>query len=398
MRISTNNMLSTNQKELIQYICLLDSFNDIILEYTNNFYSLHNVTIFKSTDTNISLDLYSQFNHLCDIKKQLHTPFKGGNVNHICAAALNNYIVNGSFLTREQRCVSFDTQTISYIDRYYHGKERSLPNNFGNVIELMQQNNISVDYILYTMENMLTKLINHECIENTLFSFEKVYYNNTKSDRFCHRKVKEVLKIYLQPQNNCTAILKKVYDSIYCVLLKIVTIYFNAKLKTTEEKINTLCEFMNSELCAIMHCEIILAKKYFEKGQNYTFFGKIQMGRVDLIDNIKNMAWDLLHLRMLEHFCITYDASDADIFIPYIFTYDKRLYEIKECYELDALAVCINTQERIPFYSNVNEIQEYITKYYKPLCVMNRMEKQHFVNIPALVNCCEAELRALSNL
>ena len=132
--------------------------------------------------------------------------------------------------------------------------------------------------------------------------------------------------------------------------------------KTLEEKMDMMCRYMKEELRTILIAELILSKKYFERGQSFNFFGKVQRGRVDLLETLKNMAWDLYHLRLLEYECVWPTNPYADIFVPYFYTYDKRLLEARECYKLEALAIDKRTRSHYPFYVYENEIVPFVQK------------------------------------
>ena len=85
---------------------------------------------------------------------------------------------------------------------------------------------------------------------------------------------------------------KRVYYLLYLILMKRSYIQLRHNKKTVEEKMDMMCRYMKEELGTILIAELILAKKYFEKGQSFNFFGKIQKGRKDLSEILKNLAWD----------------------------------------------------------------------------------------------------------
>ncbi|MDO5558496.1 MAG: hypothetical protein Q4F95_02745 [Oscillospiraceae bacterium] len=382
-----------SQIECINKICHLSNFKEIVLAYKENLRILEDYIIFKSTDDDFSVDLYKMFRNIEGIEYQLLSPFKNGKANYISSNSLKRYYIYGDLFTTEERCVSFDTQTVSYIDRYYHNKESSLPQNFQNVIDIIKMQCISVDTLPYTCENIMLSGTDFSSVEDTLFSFEKIFYNKKKSDYFCRSQVKKTISLYNKKNTYITTVLVRLYNVIYCILLKIVYIQF--RYNKLKDKINLLCDFMNHDLCAIMIPELILAKHYFEKGQKYRFFGKIQKNRIDVLENLKNMAWDIFHLRMNERECLYFNKNKTDILIPYFYTYDKRLSEIKKCYDLDAIALCVETQESYQFYSNINEVQGFIEYLFTPDLISKRRKEHETVDINLLVKSCEEHLISL---
>jgi len=73
----------------------------------------------------------------------------------------------------------------------------------------------------------------------------------------------------------------------YANLLKIVFIQFNGKGQSADEKIEQYLEFCHSRLATMNAREIIVAREFFERGQNLKSFGKIQIGRADLFTLLK---------------------------------------------------------------------------------------------------------------
>lgn len=294
-----------------------------------------------------------------------------------------------------QRCISFDTQTTSYFYRCYKAQETGLPSNIESILNLLVDNKISVDYIPYTMENLLFSNEKKEYVKECIFAFEKLYYGKTVSDTYCRGTAESVIEMYdgLRTQNYFG--FAELYHSIYVILLKVCYIQLTHTKYSIDKKMNLLCAFMDKRLCRILIPELILAKRYFERGQAYTFFGKIQNGRKDKIKNIKNMAWDLFHLRMLEMGCAYKTLEKVDAIIPYFCTYDKRLLEVKECYELKSMAINYRTQERFSFYSNVDEIVDYLKEVSTGEKLLNRLPRRNTCNIQELIQELENEITCI---
>lgn len=377
---------------LISDIAKSEDFSEIMSAYKNNVNFLKDVAIIKSTNNESSIDLYSQFSGIPDIRKQLYTPFKYGKVNHVCFESIYNYFEKGEFYSREQRCISFDTQTISYIDKYYRGKSSSLPQNIQSVIDLLDLKTVSLDTTPYVMENLLFSDQNEDEVMETLISFEKVFSKNKKSDYFCRKEAQKHINLYKKHHFDKINEIVRLYYAIYAIILKSVIIQFENAKRTIDKKMGMLCDFIDSELCCLMIPEIIVAKRYFEKGQNYSFFGKVQKNRNDILKVLKNMTWDLMHLRIMERCCAYANRSEIILFIPYMFTYDERLREVKDCYELDALGIWKTERIVLPVYANINEITSYLQKISKPSDTYNRAENINKVSFSDLISELEEQL------
>ena len=81
-----------------------------------------------------------------------------------------------------------------------------------------------------------------------------------------------------------------------------------------------------------------------------------------------------------------------------MFTYDKRLLEVKECYALEALAVNIKGRERFPFYTHMNEIASFIVAISSLEKYEQRRERNIHMDFQQFVVNCENALRQVAQL
>ena len=168
---------------------------------------------------------------------------------------------------------------------------------------------------------------NIEEVRKTIFSFEKIY-DEKASDKKCAKNTEKIINTYKRIRDKGTFAPLRLYPLLYAVLMEMCIIQIEHPNYSVDNKMKLLCTFMNNEVCRILYPELILAKQYFEKGQGYSFFGKIQKGRNDLLKTIHNMTWDLLHLRTLEIDFTVNPISISDINIPFF------SHMIKDCWKL----------------------------------------------------------------
>lgn len=358
---------------VLQMIAYSNSFEAMVELFNCNSRIISDFTVVSSTNCNNSISLFSQFNKIPNIEMQLHTPFKGEKVNVINYRILRDVLKNGEGKAGTEHNVSFDTQTVSYLNRYYKNQTKELPENILAAIEVLKSNNVGVDYIPYTLENMVLHHVNEDVVLDSIFTFEKMFYKDTKSEKECYRYSENLIKNYKEKTEIYKDMFYSVFLLIYACLLKMVLIQFSIK-ETTEKKMEVFCDFLQNDLSRMAYPELILAKRYFEKGQSCQFFGKIQKGRKDIFASLKNMACDLFHLRNLVTGCSYKSQKKADAFIPYFFTFDKRLIGIKDCYELKGVAVNDKLNQSFPFYSNIGEVLEHIKKYCTSQEINKRIE------------------------
>lgn len=368
------------------------SFNDMF----NLYYSHRNIikdwTFIVATNEPFNMDLYSGLEGVTGVKERLFTPFVNGRVSIINDRILKRCIENNDSMARFYKCVSFDTQTVSYIERYY--KNGTVPyDGFDVVVRLLQGGDFGVDHIPYIIENLLFNSDKKESVEQTLFAYEMMCSENAGNEMLCRKKAKKTVSMYNEKELSFPSEVKTQYKMIYLSLLKMSLIQLQYNKLTTEEKMKMFVEYIATKLCRIMQAEINLAKLYFDEGSQCGFFGKIHVGNLKIIDQLKNMTWDLMHLRFMDYSSMFFDDKKGDALIPYFFTYDKRLQHVRECYSLQALAINKLSYSVVPIYTMSDGILEIVREY----CTLEKhIERSSIIpNIDVLISQCEQELLSL---
>jgi hypothetical protein len=248
------------------------------------------------------------------------------------------------------RCVSFDTQTVSYIEQYF--KNATVPyEGFDDVLHLLKGYGFGIDYFPYSMENLMFECSQEESVEQTLFAYEMLCGENSGNARLCRKHAKDIISLYAKKDFEVPFHAKELFNMIYLSLLKMSEIQLTHSKWPLEKKMNALLEFMNNEACRMMQPELNLAKLYFTDGNAHGFFGKIHSASKNILEQLKNMAWDLMHLRFMDYSCTMFNSKKGDVLIPYFFTYDRRLQHIRSCYSLKTLAINTRSHAVIPIYA-----------------------------------------------
>lgn len=371
------------------------TLEDLTEFYMLNLHYLQDYTIINSTETNNSIDLYSVFSDIANVKEQVYTPFCGEKINIVNTSIVGRGILTGDGKAGVQGYISFDTQVISYFYRYYKKQINSLPQNINDIIQLLHTNPMGVEYLPYTVENLAFSEKNVSEVRHAIYAFERLYSQNRASRLWCLYRANRIIRRYNRWRKSEDFIFVKMYYLIYAALLKMCYIHLKHKTRSLEQKMIELCDFMNDELCVMMQPELILARYYFDQGQKCTFFGKIQRNNDKNLENIKNMAWDLFHLRMLEQGCAIRMNERADVNIPYFCTYDRRLLNVKECYELKSISINYKTGEKFPFYSKTGEIVEYLQEYETQEQLVSRMSRLPNVELEKVIDLLETEIHQI---
>ena len=369
-----------------------NSFSDMFELYLLNRKILKDWTFIVATTEPGNINLYESMDELEGIKERLYTPFANGRVSIINNKILRRCLWKRDARARTYRNVSFDTQTVSYIERYY--KNGTVPyKGFDSVVKLLNGAGFGIDHIPYTLENMLFDTSRKNSVEQTLYAYEMLCSENAGNERICRNRAHAIVSMYENKEFVIPFRTKELYKMVYLSLLKMSQIQLGYDNLSITDKLDLFVDFMATSICKIMQPEINLAKHYFTKGNGCGFFGKIQIGNKSILNQLKNMTWDLLHLRFMDYSSAMFNAKKADALIPYFFTYDKRLQDIRTCYSLQALAINSKNFSVIPIYVFHDEVLHIAKSHLTFEKHKERME--HKSDVDSLIEICEKELKKL---
>lgn len=331
-------------------------------QYLLNQKVLKDWTFIVATTEPDNMDLYLGMKEIPGIKERLFTPFANGRVSIINDKILKRCLQKNDSRARIYKCVSFDTQTVSYIERYY--KNGTVPHEgFDAVASLLRDGSLGIDYIPYTLENLMFDLDRKASVEQTLFAYEMMCGENAGNEKKCKKQARSIISLYDNPDFEVPFAAKELYRMIYLALLKMSQIQLEFGKLTVGKKMKKFVDFMASGLCRMMQPEINLAQVFFTKGSGCGFFGKIQVGNRKILEQLKNMTWDLMHLRFMDYSSTMFNFRKGDALIPYFFTYDRRLQDIRKCYNLQTLAINAKNHLVIPIYSFDGDVLDYVKEY-----------------------------------
>lgn len=349
-------------------------------------------TFIVATKDEDNIDLYAGLENVSGIRDRLFTPFANGRVSIINDKIVRRHFLRNDDRAKTLRCVSFDTQTVSYIEQYYRKGEVPYP-GFDEVLHILRGHKFAFDHFPYTMENLLFHPECKQSVEKTLYAYEMLCSSNAGRSLVCKWRAKLVAAAYGKRNVEFPFKVRDRYKLVYLSLLKMSYIQLAHKKWPLEKKMNALLEFMNNEVCQMMQPELNLANLYFTDGSARGFFGKVHCENNDILKQLKNMAWDLMHLRFMDYSSIMFNAKKADALIPYFFTYDKRLQKVRKCYELQTLAINTRNYSVIPIYYMHDRISDMVKEYFTIERYQERMAKT--VELDQLVLKCEQEILEL---
>lgn len=294
--------------------------------------------------------------------------------------------------------ISLDTQALSYLEPFIAGAYSRLPTDFQEVFEFIARDEVYVDPLPYIMENLdnLSEIRAADRIFSKLKAYEVL---RTLDAEWLQRKgeVRSRLTEYelsvcaqqhisrMYMDLSAAAVMKGLrfrHQYMYACLLKMACIQAQLPSAAVENKVQAFLEFCDSRLATMNSRETAVAREYFERGQGLPFFGKIQRGsKNNVLDSLRNMAWDLWHIRQLEEALTFQLTKEARYFFPALLTFDKRFIEIIDLYPLKACAFKADSGYPLPFYdgdwaslrlTDPGREREIIERYFSRAAVASR--------------------------
>ncbi|RJP62545.1 MAG: hypothetical protein C4543_01815 [Ignavibacteriales bacterium] len=294
--------------------------------------------------------------------------------------------------------ISLDTNIVSYIDRfqrgtYLDGKPLEMVKSLGKHRQIASTINLSP----YLNENCLFEGQINSQYKATIYNF--FYYLNKFHHRWgfiAKRKSKKSTEMIIKNQelllNSPLAdIFKQQFKIIYSSVLMIALL--NLSNLNKKDKIIKLIDFMANDIKAMDICLLEIAAVYFVKKHNLTFFGKLQKGMKDIVDIIRNLSWDIFHLRYQEFLLSVKPVKGIDVNLVLFCTLDKRLTEIQEIIKLKAIAYNTKTGNYYPFYQNESVLKmlskEEVHKYFQPEKHFDRISTKLNINYDNVISNLE---------
>jgi len=319
--------------------------------------------------------------------------------------------------------ISLDTQALSYLEPYMNRSlSKKIPNDFKEVFEFIARDEVNVDPLPYINENrfnlvetkaadrVFAKLKSYEVLrtlDKTWLETRGEVRSVLTKNELDARALKLISDMYeARRDNRMMEDLYARHQMLYLCLMKMASIQLRTpRLKLTEKVIDFM-SFCDGQLATMFAREIAIARAYFQQGQKLTFFGKVQKGRADLLQNLSNMAWDLLHIRHLEEGMTLKISPGARYFFTSLLTFDKRLIEIIDLYPLRSLAYKTGGGGILPVYSGdwltavapEGEARPHIEQFFSEAFKRSRDSRREAckADLPRVTAKLEAELVGLS--
>lgn len=264
--------------------------------------------------------------------------------------------------------ISLDTQALSHLKPFVTGKTpEKIDPDLREVFEFIARDDVHVDPMPYMAEN-LGNLLDWQKAGDEIFSRLRAYEVLRTLDKQSFRDTGEAKSSLSDAELNARAqvAISRMFHNLedpafmeghgfqhafeYAHLLKMASITLGRPHASVDEKMLQFTEFCDDTLATFSGRETVLARAFFERGQNLKFFGRVQKKYKDLLRVLKNMAWDMTHARRMELGITLRPDIRARYFLPALLTFDKDLIEVMELYPLKACAFEEKTYQPMPFF------------------------------------------------
>ena len=398
-------------QELISKFQNIKNLNDANVVY-KNFYSEcleHNLEIIISSKNNTqTFPLFKTINNIPQIK----TLFEYSNFS-VLNPKLFQKMQSDKIQVGYDYSISFDLNSARYLHDLLNNKTSKIPNGFSELISFFITDDIQLDYVLYLVENITKNIDKDKFFENTmslqtLMSVDKDYFLKTNQIRSIHSK-SELIKIvensietesthYQKYANE----LKRIHLLMKVILYSILIARFKYK-NNQKLQLEYILDFMKNNLFAIFHRELIVGMKYFSEKQNFEFFKKVNTQSFEkLIKYIDNMAWDFVIVRILELLIKDKPKLQADVFIPFLFTYDKGLLDIMSLTSCKAFLFSKKYNYHVPLYNKsiASKLKKHKLDEYFTLEAIKSREEQDInnINLEVILEQLQNDLKKIMKL
>ncbi|TEB07166.1 hypothetical protein Psch_00709 [Pelotomaculum schinkii] len=243
------------------------------------------------------------------------------------------------FPTKVAYCINLDSNIVSDIYKLFSGKKLVNKHSLLNLLISIKKANVQTSASPYILECTYNKKILEKSIvyQNILyfFLFSRLSLKQLQEDYF---KVMPSIEDYLLADDAWDVInsdfnedLFDRYLVIYCVLCKTYLIKFGSK-KSYENKVKELVEFMNNELYCYLEFELVICCLFLKNDPKLSYFFRLmQPDKDNITDVIKNMTWDILHIRNIQTEMAIRSTinNNSNIFYAHsIASHDKGLIDI----------------------------------------------------------------------
>lgn len=301
-----------------------------------------------------------------------------------------SYIFDNKYNSKEKRAleigktINLDLNILTYLKKIVSGRKLEDEDNFIEYLKYIKEANYNLNMSISLLER-ISKPINYKIWADYILSFVKyeslddITKHSLEDNTILSESKYKWAKDILDSSKYMDEKFPKFY-AVACILSKALIL----KMKKIERKrkFSELLNYSLNELNVYMEFELYLLYKYLYDDKNVErAFAKIQGISNKTQDNIKNTAWDILHIRLVEEQIIN-DLRKDKVNFHYIGTKDIGLQKIININPLKMIGFLDEQKIMVREYNFNEEIQceeidEMLEKHINKnnICDVNYKEK-----------------------
>lgn len=247
-----------------------------------------------------------------------------------------SYVFDSNYNSKENRIleigktINLDLNILTYLKNIVNGRNLEDEQNLIDYLKYIKESNYNLNMSISLLERR-SKPINLKVWSDYVLSFvkyetlENITKNSLKDDKILPESKYRWAKDILDSSEYRDERVDQFYV-IACVLSK--AFILKTQKMDTKGKFIELLKYSLNELNIYLEFELYLMYKYLQNDESVQrAFAKIQGISKKILENIKNTAWDILHIRLVEEQIIN-DLKKGKVNFHYIGTKDIGLQKI----------------------------------------------------------------------
>lgn len=296
-------------------------------------------------------------------------PFKNKILNGYSILGVSDYeksyVFDNKYNSKENRAIeigrtiNLDLNVLTYLKNIVTNRKIEDEQNFIDYLKYIKESNYNLNMSISLLER-ISKPIVLEVWSDYVLSFVKyeTLENITKDSLKNDEILPEAKYIWAKEILDSSEYMDEKFDQFYvvaCILSK--AFILKTQKMDSKRKFLELLNYSLNELNIYLEFELYLMYKYLQNNESVErTFAKIQGISNRILENIKNTAWDILHIRLVEEQIID-DLKKGKVIFHYIGTKDIGLQKIININPLKIIGFLDNQKIIVREYNFKEEIQ-----------------------------------------
>ena len=267
-------------------------------------------------------------------------PFKNKILNGYSILGVSDYeksyVFDNKYNSKENRVleigrtINLDLNVLTYLKNIVADRKLEDEQNFIDYLKYIKESNYNLNMSISLLER-ISKPIDLKVWSDYVLSFVKyeTLENITKDSLKDDKILPEPKYIWAKEILDSSEYMDKKFDQFYvvaCILSE--AFILKAQKMDSKRKFLELLNYSLNELNIYLEFELYLMYKYLYNDESVErTFAKIQGISKKILKNIKNTAWDILHIRLVEEQMIN-DLKKGKVIFHYVGTKDIGLQKI----------------------------------------------------------------------